>query len=44
MTSLITINSELAALKIKLEFIEKEINILKINGFTKLLICLRLEK
>ena len=31
MTSLITINSELAALKIKLEFIEKENNILKIK-------------
>ena len=31
MTSLITINAELAALKIKLEFIEKENNILKIK-------------
>jgi len=30
-TSLININSELAALKIKLEFIEKENNILKIK-------------
>jgi hypothetical protein len=31
MTSLITINAELSALKIKLEFIEKENNILKIK-------------